>query len=136
MTPSPLSPTHAPDSGSKASKRLLDIDDLETVDSEDLLPPPVAVEPDDVLWFDDGSVILEAGFICFRVHGSMLSYHSEVFRDLINDHPRPVKMVRIGPVEDSVGTMIVTHSEPVKIKLSDDPDELRHLLRIVLLGEP
>lgn len=34
------------------------------------------------LWYDDGSVILNAEGVLFRVHMSVLSVHSRVFADL------------------------------------------------------
>ena len=33
------------------------------------------------IWFDDGSVVIQAEQTQFRVHRSMLSRHSSVFRD-------------------------------------------------------
>ncbi|KAI0782147.1 hypothetical protein C8Q75DRAFT_788502 [Abortiporus biennis] len=39
-------------------------------------------------YFPDGNVVLVAGNIAFRVHGSVLSLHSNVFRDMLGI-PRP-----------------------------------------------
>lgn len=36
----------------------------------------------DVLWFTDGNVVLETDTYLFRVHKSLLSFHSTVFRDM------------------------------------------------------
>lgn len=35
-------------------------------------------------WLDDGNIILQAGTTQFRVHASILSIHSPVFRDMFN----------------------------------------------------
>ena len=131
------------DSAPKSSKRPLDSDDLAIEDLHDLdklLCPPVqersqgVVTWDKVFWFHDGSVILEAGGVSFRVHGGVLAYHSKVFRDLIYDQPHSLKVVKIGS-GDSVGDT-VAHLEPVTVKLSDESGELRLLLHVVLLGDP
>lgn len=39
--------------------------------------------PHDELWFRDGNVVLVAETTCFRVHGSILSRSSTVFRDML-----------------------------------------------------
>lgn len=36
------------------------------------------------IWFDDGSVILQAESTQFRVHRTMLARHSPVFRDIFS----------------------------------------------------
>jgi len=36
------------------------------------------------VWFDDGSVVIQAEQMQFRVHRSMLSRHSSVFRDMFS----------------------------------------------------
>ena len=36
------------------------------------------------IWFDDGSVVIQAEQTQFRVHRSMLSRHSSVFRDMFS----------------------------------------------------
>jgi BTB/POZ domain len=38
----------------------------------------------DGLWFDDGSIVLQAGTTQFRVHRSVLSANSAVFRDMFS----------------------------------------------------
>ena len=39
--------------------------------------------PHDELWFRDGNVVLIAETTCFRVHVSILSRSSTVFRDML-----------------------------------------------------
>lgn len=46
-------------------------------------------ERSDVLWYDDGNIILQADKTQFRVHKSILSQHSTVLRDTFKV-PRPL----------------------------------------------
>lgn len=51
------------------------------------------------IWFDDGSVVLQAENTQFRVHRSMLSRHSEVFRDMFTmPHPAGEALVEGCPL--------------------------------------
>ena len=49
---------------------------------------PTTMNPDLInrskIWFDDGSVVIQAEQTQFRVHRSMLSRHSSVFRDMFS----------------------------------------------------
>lgn len=51
-------------------------------------PDPDVRHPD--LWFDDGSIILRAQHILYRVHASLLSRKSQFFRDMFS-LPQPPK---------------------------------------------
>ena len=46
---------------------------------KDQIPPVQSM-----YWFDDGNVILEAENTRFRVHRSLLSRHSSVFKDMFS----------------------------------------------------
>lgn len=48
----------------------------------------------DSLWFDDGSVILQAETTQFRVHRSVLSANSDIFRDMFSV-PQPTEEVEV-----------------------------------------
>jgi hypothetical protein len=54
---------------------------------EDLDEPNVETIQHDDLWFEDGNIVLIASLIAsdiaFRVHRSILSRHSHVFRDIL-----------------------------------------------------
>lgn len=39
-------------------------------------------KPHDFLWFPDGSVVLATDLYLFKVHKSLLSLHSSVFKDM------------------------------------------------------
>ncbi|KAL6298850.1 hypothetical protein BKA93DRAFT_33789 [Sparassis latifolia] len=67
-------------------------------------------------WFVDGSIILIAQGTAFRVHQTVLSRHSEIFRDLFSV-PQPADQER------SIGCPVV--------HLSDSRNDLRYLLRVL-----
>ncbi|GBE89315.1 hypothetical protein SCP_1503230 [Sparassis crispa] len=67
-------------------------------------------------WFVDGSVILIAQGTAFRVHQTVLSRHSEIFRDLFSV-PQPAEQERLSGC-------------PV-VHLSDSPTDLQHLLHVL-----
>ena len=70
-------------------------------------------------WFDDGTVILVARGVEFRIYGGLLAHHSPVFKELLAQaHPPPTPSSAGGD----------TSSCPV-VHLSDSPEDLRHLLR-------
>ena len=71
-------------------------------------------------WYSDGSVILVAKEIEFRVYAGLLAEHSSVFRAIFEEqHP-----VRLVPLNGHL-----TIPCPV-IELTDTPEDLRHILRI------
>ena len=71
-------------------------------------------------WYNDGSVILVAKEIEFRVYAGLLAEHSSVFRAMFEEqHP-----VRLVPLNGHL-----TIPCPV-IELTDAPEDLRHILRI------
>lgn len=70
------------------------------------------------LWFDDGNVILQAENTQFRVHRSLLSLQSNVFKDMFS-MPQPM---------DTATTLNVDRC-PI-ITLSDKASDLEHVLSI------
>ena len=74
---------------------------------------------DEEFWLEDGTVILVARDVEFRVYSGILASHSPVFRDLFaQDHPT-CNVSMNGKYDIPC---------PV-VQLSDSPEELRHLLR-------
>lgn len=69
-------------------------------------------------WFDDGNVILQAENTQFRVHRSLLSMQSSVFKDMFS-MPQPM---------DTATTLNVDRC-PI-ITLSDKASDLEHVLSI------
>ncbi|KAI0691738.1 hypothetical protein C8Q76DRAFT_826627 [Earliella scabrosa] len=74
---------------------------------------------DEEFWFDDGTVILVARNVEFRVYAGHLSAVSPVFKDLIAQ-PHPTRTVSIEG----------QHNIPCRVvPLTDSPEDLRHVLR-------
>ncbi|KAI0742434.1 hypothetical protein C8Q80DRAFT_1188366 [Daedaleopsis nitida] len=68
-------------------------------------------------WFDDGTVILIAWDVEFRVYSGLLTSQSSVFKDLLAQ-PQPVRTVTIHGIEKIPCPIL---------HLSDSPEELRYL---------
>ncbi|KAF7315165.1 BTB domain-containing protein [Mycena indigotica] len=69
------------------------------------------------IWHSDGSLVLQAGTTLFRVHWSVLSTHSTVFKDM---HSTPQPNLS-GPTVEGC---------PV-VELHDDPLDLENVLRVL-----
>ena len=74
-------------------------------------------EKDGEFWFEDGSIILVARNVGFRVFRSLLAAQSPVLADMFSNPSRKI--------EGSSEGCPVVH-------LSDSPEDLRHLLRILV----
>ena len=77
-------------------------------------------------WFSDGTVILIAKDVEFRVYGGLLAEHSSVFKAMFNEAPA----IRLIPFDErySIPCLVV--------QLTDAPEDLRHVLRIYASGKP
>jgi hypothetical protein len=69
-------------------------------------PRPIRSE----IWYDDGSVVIQANSTQFRVHRSILSAHSSVLKDMV---PNAEELVEGCPI----------------ILLSDSAEDMAHLLK-------
>lgn len=85
-------------------------------------------KPHDFLWFSDGSVVLATDLYLFKVHKSLLSLHSSVFKDMFE----PPNM------DDSVAGGIgarpaqeMYQGLPLVILVGDKGEDVAHLLRAV-----
>ncbi|EIW56926.1 uncharacterized protein TRAVEDRAFT_128344 [Trametes versicolor FP-101664 SS1] len=70
-------------------------------------------------WYDDGTIILVAGSVEFRVYKGILSENSSVFRDMFSLPQPPIPSTAL-PTADGC---------PV-VHLSDSPKDWRHVLRV------
>lgn len=90
-------------------------------DSAESKPHAPALTPartrDGEFWFEDGSIILVAGDVEFRVFKSILAQYSPVFSDMFS---LPQPSFTSGSPADPC---------PV-VHLSDSPEDLRHILRV------
>ena len=74
---------------------------------------------DKEFWFDDGTVILVAGDVEFRVYKGILSSHSAVFSEIfVKDHP--LRTIHNDGAQSTTCPVV---------SLSDSPEDLRHVLR-------
>lgn len=92
-------------------------DDEDTTESKPHAPVTPARTRDEEFWFEDGSVILVAGDVEFRVFRSILAQYSPVFSDMFS---LPQPSFTSGSPADPC---------PV-VHLSDSPEDLRHILRV------
>ncbi|KAI0703104.1 hypothetical protein C8Q76DRAFT_801952 [Earliella scabrosa] len=74
---------------------------------------------DEEFWLEDGTVILIARNVEFRIYGGLLANHSPVFKDLF---ARPQSSRPVSMHGDQILQCPVVH-------LSDSPQDLRHILR-------
>ncbi|KAI1795351.1 hypothetical protein LXA43DRAFT_1108500 [Ganoderma leucocontextum] len=82
------------------------------------LPPPLeGIAPHDEFWFPDGNLILVARDVAFRVYRCLLSDQSTVFADMF--------------AGASVVADEMFEACPI-VRLSDSPQDLTHLFRILL----
>ena len=65
------------------------------------------------IWYDDGSVVMQANSTQFRVHQSILSTHSPVLKDMLLLAPADEQLVEGCPV----------------FHLSDSEEDMAHLLK-------
>ncbi|KLO08393.1 hypothetical protein SCHPADRAFT_1000973 [Schizopora paradoxa] len=92
----------------------------------DATPGP---KPFEALWFSDGNVILATDTYLFKVHKSMLSSQSSVFRDMFD---LPLVGDSQGPSEGDRGIVPETYDGLPLVKLADEKgEELAYLLRAV-----
>ena len=99
--------------------------DVEEGTSMSVCPTPSPLAPaferHPELWFSDGSVVLRAQGIHFRVHKTQMARHSGFFRDLFSLPQPPI----VG--EDMI------EGCPV-VELYDDPTDLANLLVAIYDG--
>ena len=101
-------PNHESPTGSFKRRRTLSLEDSDQGES---VGAPVTRSD---IWLDDGSVVIQAGFTQFRVHRTMLSRHSTIFKDMFS-------VAQPGDLDPSIEGCPLVH-------LSDSPEDIRHIL--------
>lgn len=76
---------------------------------------------DEEFWYSDGSIILVARDVEFRVYKGLLTRHSPVFRDMFFLPQLPASV----PAECAEPSCPMVH-------LSDSSEDLRHILRVYM----
>ena len=84
--------------------------------------PEVPIRRDSQVWFDDGNIVVVAQNTAFRFHRSVLSVHSDVFRDLFSV-PQP----QLSDQEQSIEGCAVVH-------VSDTSYDFRELILAIYGG--
>ena len=99
-------------------------------------PHPLGPKKDDEFWYEDGTIILIAQNVEFRVYRGPLAQHSQVFRNMLS-FPQPPSTP--GPSQASPSPLPSgsdTGMSPAcpTVHLTDSPADLRHFLRVLVLG--
>lgn len=86
-------------------------------------------KPHNFLWFPDGNVILATDSYLFKVHKSLLSLHSSVFKDMF-------ELPNVdGVVSDKLnitGTALELYEDlPLVLLVGDKGEDVVHLLRTI-----
>ncbi|TFK84837.1 hypothetical protein K466DRAFT_601699 [Polyporus arcularius HHB13444] len=78
-------------------------------------------EQDERFWFEDGTIILVAGKVEFKVYARPLVEHSPVFKDMLS-------------LPQEEGTFMDASKPPVEalVHLPDSPDDLRYLFEVIM----
>ncbi|KLO16673.1 hypothetical protein SCHPADRAFT_994956 [Schizopora paradoxa] len=87
-----------------------------------------APKPHDILWFSDGSVVLATDLYLFKVHKTVLSLHSSVFKDMF-DFPGVDGLTNGGVISESAQDMY--EGLPLVTLVGYSGEDVAHLLRAV-----
>ena len=79
---------------------------------------------DKTFWYDDGTTILIAGNVEFRIYRGLLARYSPVFRDMLSI-PQP----------PTINSSLNQTSDCPVVRLTDSPEDIRHVLRVFMTGE-
>ncbi len=86
-------------------------------------PAAAARKRDEEFWYSDGTIILVARDIEFRVFKGILAEHSPVFSDMFSLPQPPLAAYPASPAADDACPVV---------HLSDSPEDLRHVLRVYM----
>lgn len=89
-------------------------------DTKQKLDTSVDFVPSTEIWYSDGSVILVAGKTAFRVHGTIVATHCEIFKDMFAI-PQPT--AQDASTETYEGCQV--------LRLQDAPVDLKHFLKSI-----
>ncbi|TBU28417.1 hypothetical protein BD311DRAFT_807035 [Dichomitus squalens] len=81
-------------------------------------------------WYEDGTIILVVRNVEFRVYRGPLVKHSPVFHDIQSITTQP----RDGRSSPSSPVLVDRDADCPVVRLSDSPEDVRHMLRIVATG--
>lgn len=96
------------------------------------------------IWFDDGSVVIQAEKTQFRVHRSMLSRHSSVFRDMFSVPQPPgeqelviegCSVVHVSESSQDWEDLLTLMYDNLRVYQSADPMPIRLIAVMLRLGK-
>ncbi|KLO07747.1 hypothetical protein SCHPADRAFT_859820 [Schizopora paradoxa] len=95
--------------------------------------PPITPKPHDILWFLDGNVVLATDTYLFKVHKSLLSLHSSVFKDMFELPNIGHESSNLeGPGRsDTLLASLSYEGVPMVTMIGDKGKDVAHLLRAV-----
>lgn len=105
----------------------MDVDSEDQNDTEHEYEPKTP-KPHEFLWFPDGNIVLATDTHLFKVHKSVLSLHSSVFKDMFDlpgAYGSTAGRSSAGVVPDLYEKL------PVVTLAGDDGEDVAHLLRTV-----
>ncbi|KAI0742463.1 hypothetical protein C8Q80DRAFT_1188524 [Daedaleopsis nitida] len=89
----------------------------------DLDDASAGLRQDEEFWEDDGTIVLVARDVKFRVYKGVLAHHSSVFADMFS-LPQPTDKTAV--------VILDTPSSCPVVHLDDSPEDMRHILRAIL----
>lgn len=98
--------------------------------SADTEHAPEAPKPHEFLWFRDGNIVLATDAYLFKVHESLLSLHSSVFKDMF-DLPGVDGLPMIAGQSSVEMVPDLYEGLPMVTLVGDEGDEVVHLLRAI-----
>lgn len=116
MTASTRTRTHAQGADTPNKKRKVELDEP----GDALQAASEIGERSEGLWFDDGSVVVAAKGKAFKVHRSILTRRSEVFKELLSDA--------------AVAQLTETLEGCPILRVEDDGDDIEELFEIIYDG--
>ncbi|PIL26575.1 hypothetical protein GSI_12333 [Ganoderma sinense ZZ0214-1] len=85
-----------------------------------------SLQRDKTFWYDDGTIVVVAGNIEFRIYRGLLARYSPVFFDMLSFPQPPAAALSTNQSSDP--------DCPV-VQLTDSPEDLRHVLCVFMAGE-
>ncbi len=92
---------------------------------------PSMPKPHDKIWYHDGNIILASKEYLYRVHNSVLSMHSTVFRDMLQI-PLPVAR---SDASDGVDDSGQWEGIPIVKMMGDSDEDVFHTLSALYDGK-
>lgn len=101
-------------------------------EASDMKTSPSSPKRHDILWFPDGNVVLQTDTYLFRVHKSVLSLHSSVFKGMFELPTAEGGKSDDAMVDDAAGMEPELYEGvPLVVLVGDKGEDIAHVLRTV-----